>query len=98
MWFITCIEDNCSWRLRPRKLDNSEMFEVRRFVSKHTCTLALSQQDNRQTAPWVIKASIRRKYMSHNYNYLPKSIIEDISHEYDIERVTIRLGGERKKH
>ena len=23
VWFITCIEDNYSWRLRARKLDNS---------------------------------------------------------------------------
>ena len=41
VWFITCIEDNCSWRLRARKLDNSDMFEVQVFVYEHTCTLAL---------------------------------------------------------
>ena len=41
VWFITCIEDNYSWRLRARKLDNFEMFEVQRFVSEHTCILAL---------------------------------------------------------
>ena len=71
VWFITCTDDNCSWRLRARKLDNFEMFEVRRFVSEHTYTLALRQKDNRQAALWVIGACIKRKYMSHNYNYLP---------------------------
>ena len=28
VWFITCIEDNYFWRLRARKLNNFEMFEV----------------------------------------------------------------------
>ena len=41
VWFITCIDDNCFWRLRERKLDNSKMFKVRRFVSKYTCTILL---------------------------------------------------------
>ena len=78
VWFITCVEENCSWTLQARKLDNSEMFEVRVFVSEHTCTLALRQKDNRYATPWVIGACIRRKYMSYNHNYLPKSIIQDI--------------------
>ena len=54
-------------------------------MSKHTCILALRQKDNRQVAPWVISAFIKRKYMSHSHNYLPKSITEDISHDYSIE-------------
>ena len=82
LWFITCIDGNCSWRLRARKLDNSEIFEVQRFVYEHTCTLALRQKDNQQAAPWIIRACIKRKYMSHNHNYLPKSIIEDILNNY----------------
>ena len=85
MWFSTCIEDNCSWRFRARKLDNSKMIEVWVFVFKHTCTLALRQKDNRQVAPWVIGTYIKRKYMSHNHNYLSKPKIEDIYHDYDIE-------------
>ena len=61
------------------------MFEAQRFVSKHTCILALRQKNNRQASPWVIGESIKRKYISHNHNYLLKSIIEDISNNYGIE-------------
>ena len=61
------------------------MFDAQVFVFEHTYTLALRHKDNRQAAPWVIGVCIRRKYMSHNHNYLPKSIIEDISHDYGIE-------------
>ena len=85
VWFITSIDDDCSWRLRARKLDNFEMSEVKRFVSVHTCALPLRQKDNQQVAPWVIGACSRRKYMSHNHNYLPMSIIEDISNDYSIK-------------
>ena len=54
VWFITYIENNCSWRLQAK--DNSKMFEVQTFVSKHTCTLALRKKDNLKVAPWVIGA------------------------------------------
>ena len=47
VWFITCIEDNCTWKLRARRRENSAMIEVRVFVPKHTCTLVLRQKDNR---------------------------------------------------
>ena len=36
VWFITCIENNCTWKLLARRRENFEMFKVRVFVSKHT--------------------------------------------------------------
>ena len=27
VWYITCIDDNYSWKLRARKLDKSKVFE-----------------------------------------------------------------------
>ena len=50
IWYISCIDNNCSWRLRATKLDKSEMFEVQSYVSKHSCTLALREKDNRQVS------------------------------------------------
>ena len=59
------------------KMTKSEMFKVQRFVSEHAYTSVLRKKD--------IGACIKRKYMNHNYNYLPKLIIETISHDYGIE-------------
>ena len=81
IWCVTCIDENCSWRLRVRKLNKSEMFEIWKYIFEHTCTLALRQKDNRQAVPWVIRACIKRKYINHIHNFLPRSIIEDISND-----------------
>lgn len=83
-WYISCIDDKCSWRLRARKLEKSEMFEIRRFVDAHSCSLEIRHKDNRQAAPWVIGHCIKRKYTSHEPNYLPRSIISDFVRDYGI--------------
>ncbi|PON50820.1 hypothetical protein PanWU01x14_220570 [Parasponia andersonii] len=37
--------------LRARKVEQFDMFEMRRYVPKHTCSLAIRHKDNRQAAP-----------------------------------------------
>ena len=84
IWCISCIDDNCGWRMRARKLQNSTMFEIRRFVEEHTCSLELRHKDNRQAAPWVIGHCIKSKYSGQEPNYLPRSIMSDMVKEYGI--------------
>ena len=73
------------------------MFNVRGFVSEHTRILGLRQKDNRKATLWVITACIKRKYASHNHNYLPKSIIEDILNDYGIDMTYHKAWRCRKK-
>ena len=60
------------------------MFEIRRFVEEHTCSLELRHKDNRQAAPWVIGHCIKSKYSGQEPNYLPRSIMSDMVKEYGI--------------
>ncbi|PON51994.1 hypothetical protein PanWU01x14_212370, partial [Parasponia andersonii] len=71
--------------LRARKIEQSNMFEVQRYMPEHTCSLAIRHKDNRQAAPWVIGYCIKRKYTNlTNPNYAPRSIIDDFSKDYGI--------------
>ena len=51
IWCVTFIDDNCSLRLKAKKLNKFEMFEIQKYVFDHTCTLVLRQKNNRQVAP-----------------------------------------------
>ena len=39
VWYITCKDPDCCWRLRGKKLPMSPMFEITVYKSVHTCSL-----------------------------------------------------------
>lgn len=84
LWYVRCMGENCTWRLRAVRGKFSEMFEVRKFVHEHTCSIVMRHQDNRQATSWVIGECIKSKFQDHHHDHLPKKIIEDMQTNYGI--------------
>ncbi|KAK2659114.1 hypothetical protein Ddye_005647 [Dipteronia dyeriana] len=36
---LVCLMENCTWKLRAVRRDESTYFQVRSFVNEHTCPL-----------------------------------------------------------
>ncbi|XP_062100885.1 uncharacterized protein LOC133806813 [Humulus lupulus] len=85
VWYITCKDPDCGWRLRGKRIPKSDMFEITRFTNKHTCSLDLRHKGHRQAAPWVIGHCIKKKYQTGSNAYMANNIREDIKNDYGIE-------------
>ena len=46
IWYISCIDYNCPWRLQTTNFDKFEMFEVRSYVSEHSHKLREKKKHN----------------------------------------------------
>ncbi|XP_062085526.1 uncharacterized protein LOC133791623 [Humulus lupulus] len=58
VWYITCKDLDCGWRLRGRRITKFDMFEITRFTNKHTCSLDLRHKGHCQAAPWKIPGTL----------------------------------------
>ncbi|XP_047340744.1 uncharacterized protein LOC124944521 [Impatiens glandulifera] len=96
VWYVKCLDEKCKWRLRAVKNKFSEMFEVRRFVKEHTCSVVTNQLDKRQTPAWVIGECMKSKYI-HHHDHLPKKIIEDMQTSYGIKMTYNKAWRSREK-
>ncbi|KAM6564784.1 hypothetical protein CsatB_024782 [Cannabis sativa] len=85
VFYVTCKDENCKWRLRGKKKALCDMFEVTVFHNEHTCNLDSRHSDHRQAAPWVIGHIIKNKYTSDGSNYKAKDIQRDMFDEYGIK-------------
>ncbi|XP_062083776.1 uncharacterized protein LOC133790216 [Humulus lupulus] len=85
VWYITCKDSDCSWRLRVKKLVLASMFEITAYNNTHPCSLELQQKDHRQTSPWVVDRLIKNKYAIYGTSYMEKNIKEDMKNKYHIE-------------
>ncbi|KAK2648860.1 hypothetical protein Ddye_016349 [Dipteronia dyeriana] len=47
---LVCLMDNCTWKLRAVRRDEGTYFQVRSFVSEHTCSLEEIHRRHRQAS------------------------------------------------
>ena len=60
------------------------MFEIRKYVREHTCSVVTRQENVRPAPAWVIGECVKPKYMDHHHDHLPKKIMEDMQTSYGI--------------
>ncbi|XP_062078696.1 uncharacterized protein LOC133783165 [Humulus lupulus] len=85
VWYITCKDPDCGWRLRGKKKQLSNMFEVTAFENVHTCSLDVRKKDNRQASPLVVAELIKDKFSVNGSDYLASKIREDMKNSFGIE-------------
>ena len=56
---VRCVDDKCLWRLRARKLPNSNFFVIRQYNSFHFCKLMNRSSHHRQAFSRVIGARMQ---------------------------------------
>ena len=59
---VKCFDKECKWQVRATKLVISNMFQIMKYYSIHTCRLDMMSRDNRHTSSWLIGESIRETY------------------------------------
>ncbi|KAM6596350.1 hypothetical protein CsatA_006874 [Cannabis sativa] len=83
VFYVTCKDENCKWRLRGKKKALCDMFEVTVFHNEHTCNLDSRHSDHQQAAMWTIDHIIKNKYTSDGSNYKknPGTITDIVSED-----------------
>ncbi|KAL6337579.1 hypothetical protein AAG906_037172 [Vitis piasezkii] len=82
---VECFDKECKWRVRATKLGISNMFQIMKFYSTHTCRLDMMSRDNRHASSWLIGESIRETYQGVGCEFRPKDIVADIRKQYGIQ-------------
>lgn len=82
---VTCVDEDCGWRLRATKVPDSTSFEIRKFVKDHSClTRTRNCEHHRQASSSFVGQYIKSKYQGTNRTYKPREIIEDMRRELGV--------------
>ncbi|KAM6588024.1 hypothetical protein CsatA_010629 [Cannabis sativa] len=85
IWYVTCKDTDCGWRLRAKKNVLSNMFEVSQFHNVHTCSLDLRGKDNRQASPLIVAHLIKDKFAMDDSDHLASDIRKSMHKDYRIQ-------------
>ncbi|KAK2658118.1 hypothetical protein Ddye_011170 [Dipteronia dyeriana] len=80
---VWCIVEDCSWKMRAARVQNSDYFRIRKFCNHHTCSTEARFPHQRQASARVIGENIKDKFHDHRL-YKPKEIVHDIQREFGI--------------
>ncbi|KAK0573575.1 hypothetical protein LWI29_034673 [Acer saccharum] len=75
---MSCIVEDCKWRIRATKLEDCESFRVRKYLPDHTCSLDALHFDHRQASSKLIGHCIKSKFEGTSQSYRPNDIIDDM--------------------
>ncbi|VFQ70075.1 unnamed protein product [Cuscuta campestris] len=82
---VVCDDDRCSWTLRAVRIDNSPLFQIRRFDSIHTCPVDFREGDHRHaTSSFVADILLHRYVDATKKPYPPNDLREDMRREYGV--------------
>ncbi|KAK2649588.1 hypothetical protein Ddye_017077 [Dipteronia dyeriana] len=83
---LVCLINNCTWKLRAGRRDEETYFQVRSFVSEHTCPLEEIHRRHRQASAVIIGEVVAHRLQQQDGRLMrPKDIIADMETMYDIQ-------------
>ncbi|XP_013689853.2 uncharacterized protein LOC106393727 [Brassica napus] len=75
---LSCVDDNCTWRMRATKLPLSDFFVVKKYVHEHTCDTTHRNANHRQASAKLLGSLICSNYGEKKEGLKPKQIIEQV--------------------
>ncbi|CAN7007975.1 unnamed protein product [Brassica oleracea var. botrytis] len=75
---LSCVDDNCTWRMRATKLPLSDFFVVKKYVHEHTCDTTHRNANHRQASAKLLGSLICSNYGEKKECLKPKEIIEHV--------------------
>lgn len=81
---ISCIDENCQWKLRACRYRDNTSFQIRKLVKDHTCSIESRYNVHRQASSWVIGQHMKSKCQGTDRTYKPKEIIEEVRKEFGV--------------
>ncbi|VFQ82969.1 unnamed protein product [Cuscuta campestris] len=81
---VVCLDDHCAWTVRAVRLERSNLFQIRRFDSSHSCSVDLREGDHRQATSRLLSDLVLHRYTdAFKKPYGPNDIREDMRRDYD---------------
>ncbi|WZY94180.1 hypothetical protein YC2023_066509 [Brassica napus] len=84
MMILKCISSTCQWRVYATKLKDSEVFEVRKLVSVHTCSIAERGGYQGQATSAVIGELMKSKFAGNGIGPRPREIKMMMRGDHDV--------------
>ncbi|VFQ99257.1 unnamed protein product [Cuscuta campestris] len=82
---VVCLDDDCAWTVRAVRLECSNLFQIRRFDSSHSCSVDLREGDRRQATSRLLSDLVLHRYTDASKKpYGPNDIREDMRRDYGI--------------
>ncbi|CAH9114325.1 unnamed protein product, partial [Cuscuta epithymum] len=82
---VICVDPACLWAVRGVLLDESGLFQVRRFDNDHTCPIDIRQANSRQASSSLIAELIKHEFDDLSKRaYTPHSIMRDMKRLHGI--------------
>ncbi|VFQ95842.1 unnamed protein product [Cuscuta campestris] len=82
---VVCLDDHCAWTVRAVRLERSNLFQIRRFDSSHSCSVDLREGDHRQATSRLLSDLVLHRYTDASKKpYGPNDIREDMRRDYGI--------------
>ncbi|CAN6845514.1 unnamed protein product [Brassica oleracea] len=75
---LSCVDENCTWRMRAIKLPLSDFFVVKKYVHEHTCDTTHRKANHRQASAKLLGSLICSNYGEKKEGLKPKQIIEQV--------------------
>lgn len=80
-----CVFDNCTWRIRATRIEGLELWAIKVFIKRHTCSSRSNcHTDHRQASSRYIGNHIQSKYTGIARQYRPKDIQSDMVNELGV--------------
>ncbi|CAN6974234.1 unnamed protein product [Brassica rapa subsp. trilocularis] len=75
---LSCVDENCMWRMRAMKLPLPDFFVVKKYVHEHTCDTTHRNANHRQASAKLLGSLICSNYGEKKEGLKPKQIIEQV--------------------
>ncbi|CAH9096997.1 unnamed protein product, partial [Cuscuta epithymum] len=79
---VICVYPECKWAARAVRVDESGLFQVRRFDNKHTCPIDVRQANSRQAS-----ASLIAELIKHEFDDVAKKVYTPHTIMADMQRI-----------
>ncbi|KAG5622684.1 hypothetical protein H5410_007902 [Solanum commersonii] len=84
-FFLQCVNEDCTWKLKCSALHKSKIFKVRRFIAKHTCPAKDRLMSQRVATSTILGRAIQYKYHDPKAVYNARDIITDMNKQFGLD-------------
>ena len=73
-YFISCVNEKCSWVFKSSSIMNTDAFKVRKFYNVHSCPIEERFTEHRQASSTFLANIIKKKFAISKQPYGPLNI------------------------
>ncbi|KAL5562493.1 hypothetical protein UlMin_032240 [Ulmus minor] len=82
---VRCVHTSCSWKVRAKKLVESEYWMVTKYEKNHTCPTDFKPVRHRQATSWVVGECVKRILINPGRVYKPRDVMDDMKRKFGVD-------------